>query len=186
MEAWSRAGYSSAERAGGGIGLPDGPRRSASAPRTRRFAPGRKGRDVAPIYTLELLGDATMITCAPAGRSSRLKAHKDYRAEIGDRGGVSPRAGALPPLRRERAARVSRRRGAAGGVRRRLRQPLAEARSAKTDERHETFAGKQKNNGERRIIAFEDQPSRASPPRSSLAAAPPSRRASAASPRTWR
>ena len=38
----------------------------------------------APIYSLELLGDATMVTVKAGGAMVSIKAHKDYRAEIGD------------------------------------------------------------------------------------------------------
>lgn len=38
----------------------------------------------APIYSLELLGDATMVTVRAGGALVAVKAAKDYRAEIGD------------------------------------------------------------------------------------------------------
>ena len=38
----------------------------------------------APIYSLELLGDATMVTVKAGGAMVSVKAHKDFRAEIGD------------------------------------------------------------------------------------------------------
>ncbi|MFV2052132.1 ABC transporter ATP-binding protein [Aliiroseovarius sp. YM-037] len=37
-----------------------------------------------PLYTIELLGDATMLTVRAGGQMVSVKAHKDYRAEIGD------------------------------------------------------------------------------------------------------
>jgi multiple sugar transport system ATP-binding protein len=37
----------------------------------------------APIYSLELLGDATMVTVKSGGALVSVKAHKDFRAEIG-------------------------------------------------------------------------------------------------------
>jgi len=37
----------------------------------------------APVYTLELLGDATMITVRAGGNLVAVKAHKDYRIDIG-------------------------------------------------------------------------------------------------------
>jgi multiple sugar transport system ATP-binding protein len=43
-----------------------------------------KGEIVAPIYSLELLGDATMITVKAGGTLVSIKAPKDFRAEIGD------------------------------------------------------------------------------------------------------
>ncbi len=41
-----------------------------------------KGEIAAPIYSLELLGDATMITVKAGGALISIKAPKDYRAEI--------------------------------------------------------------------------------------------------------
>ncbi|MDU8946624.1 ABC transporter ATP-binding protein [Ovoidimarina sediminis] len=38
----------------------------------------------AKVYTMELLGDATMITVRAGGALVSVKAHKEYRAEIGD------------------------------------------------------------------------------------------------------
>ena len=43
----------------------------------------------APIYTLELLGDATMVAVRAGGSLVSVKAHKEYRAEIGDRTSIS-------------------------------------------------------------------------------------------------
>ena len=41
------------------------------------------GQVSAPAYTVELLGDATMVTVRSGGNLINVKAHKDYRAEIG-------------------------------------------------------------------------------------------------------
>jgi multiple sugar transport system ATP-binding protein len=41
------------------------------------------GQVQAPIYSLELLGDATMVTVKSGGALVSVKAHKDFRAEIG-------------------------------------------------------------------------------------------------------
>ncbi|MEL7415573.1 MAG: ABC transporter ATP-binding protein, partial [Pseudomonadota bacterium] len=38
----------------------------------------------APIYTLELLGDATMITVKAGGGMVSVKANKEFRAGIGE------------------------------------------------------------------------------------------------------
>jgi multiple sugar transport system ATP-binding protein len=43
-----------------------------------------KGEIAAPVYTMELLGDATMVTVRAGGALVAVKAGKDYRAEIGD------------------------------------------------------------------------------------------------------
>ena len=37
----------------------------------------------APAYTMELLGDATMVALRAGGELINVKAHKEYRAEIG-------------------------------------------------------------------------------------------------------
>ncbi len=50
------------------------------------------GQISAPIYSLELLGDATMITVRAGGALVSVKAHKDFRAEIG-----SPVSATIPP-----------------------------------------------------------------------------------------
>lgn len=44
---------------------------------------GESGQVSAPVYSMELLGDATMITVRAGGALVAVKAHKDYRAEIG-------------------------------------------------------------------------------------------------------
>ena len=45
----------------------------------------KKGGELhAAVYTMELLGDATMITVRVNGGLVSVKAHKDYRVEIGD------------------------------------------------------------------------------------------------------
>ncbi len=41
------------------------------------------GEIAAPIYSLELLGDATMVTVKAGGALVAIKAPKDYRAQIG-------------------------------------------------------------------------------------------------------
>jgi len=45
---------------------------------------GAGGLIDAPVYALELLGDATMVTVRAGGTMVCVKAHKDYRAAIGD------------------------------------------------------------------------------------------------------
>jgi len=45
---------------------------------------GESGQIEAPIYTVELLGEATMISLRVAGELVSIKVGKDYRAEIGD------------------------------------------------------------------------------------------------------
>ena len=45
---------------------------------------GTNGQISAQVYTLELLGDATMVTVRAGESLVSVKAHKEYRAEIGD------------------------------------------------------------------------------------------------------
>ena len=45
----------------------------------------------APIYSVELLGDATMVTVRAGGTLAAIKAAKDYRATIGDGVGIAVR-----------------------------------------------------------------------------------------------
>ena len=52
------------------------------------------GEISAAVYALELLGDATMVTVRAAGTFVSVKAHKDYRAEIGDAVSISVPSGA--------------------------------------------------------------------------------------------
>ena len=42
------------------------------------------GQIVAPVYSMELLGEATMVTIRTGGNLQSVKAGKDYRAKIGD------------------------------------------------------------------------------------------------------
>ncbi|ETX28960.1 ABC transporter ATP-binding protein [Roseivivax isoporae] len=51
----------------------------------RLAQPGETGQITAPLYTIELLGDATMLTVRAGGGLVSVKAPKDVRAEIGDR-----------------------------------------------------------------------------------------------------
>ncbi len=51
------------------------------------------GELTAPVYTMELLGDATMLTMRAGGTLVSVKAAKDYRAEIGETVSVSVPAG---------------------------------------------------------------------------------------------
>ena len=51
---------------------------------TLAYVRGPVGEIAAPIYTLELLGDATMVTVKAGGALVAIKAPKDFRAEIGD------------------------------------------------------------------------------------------------------
>ena len=66
-----------------GLSAPDGPMtlgfRAEDASLT-----DKGGQIKAPVYTMELLGDATMVTFKAGGELVSVKAHKDFRADIGE------------------------------------------------------------------------------------------------------
>ncbi len=67
-----------------GLRAPDGPATLGYRAEDAALASEGAGEIAAPIYTLELLGDATMVTVRAGGALVSVKAPKDYRAEIGD------------------------------------------------------------------------------------------------------
>ncbi len=67
-----------------GLAAPDGPATLGYRAEDAALAPEGAGEITAPIYTLELLGDATMVTVRAGGALVSVKAPKDYRAGIGD------------------------------------------------------------------------------------------------------
>ena len=64
------------------------------------------GQITAPVYTMELLGDATMITLRLGDALVAVKAHKDYRVEIGQRVSVGVRASICHLFHRESGKRI--------------------------------------------------------------------------------
>jgi multiple sugar transport system ATP-binding protein len=64
-----------------GLNGPDGP--ATLGFRAEDAEAAEAGQVSAPIYSLELLGDATMITVKSGSALVSVKAHKDFRAEIG-------------------------------------------------------------------------------------------------------
>ena len=68
-----------------GLSAPDGP--VTLGFRAEDAAVASQGQIAAPVYTMELLGDSTMVTVRAGGALVAVKAPKDYRAEIGE--GVS-------------------------------------------------------------------------------------------------
>jgi multiple sugar transport system ATP-binding protein len=75
-----------------GLRGPDGPVTLGYRAEDAALAVAGSGQIAAPIYTLELLGDATMVTVRAGGALVAVKAPKDFRAEIGD-----PVEIAIPP-----------------------------------------------------------------------------------------
>ncbi|MEM8655100.1 MAG: ABC transporter ATP-binding protein [Pseudomonadota bacterium] len=75
-----------------GLSAPDGPATLGFRAEDAALAEG-DGQITAPIYTIELLGDATMLTVRAGGQLVSIKAHKEFRAEIGDTVSFSVPAG---------------------------------------------------------------------------------------------
>ncbi len=67
-----------------GLAAPDGPVKLGFRAEDASLAEANSGQITAPIYTIELLGDATMLTVRAGGQLVSVKAHKEFRAEIGD------------------------------------------------------------------------------------------------------
>ena len=67
-----------------GFKAPDGPITLGFRAEDATVTDSRKAEITAPIYTLELLGDATMVTVRVAGELIAVRASKDFRAAIGD------------------------------------------------------------------------------------------------------
>ncbi|KRA99898.1 ABC transporter ATP-binding protein [Devosia sp. Root685] len=65
------------------------------------------GQIEAPIYTVELLGEATMLSMRVAGELVSIKVSKDYRAEIGDMARVAIPASACHLFDHSTGARIS-------------------------------------------------------------------------------
>ncbi|MEM6637860.1 MAG: ABC transporter ATP-binding protein [Pseudomonadota bacterium] len=66
-----------------GLECPDGPVTLGFRAEDATLSEGDAAQITAPVYTMELLGDATMITVRAGGALAAVKASKDYRAEIG-------------------------------------------------------------------------------------------------------
>ncbi|NND19908.1 MAG: ABC transporter ATP-binding protein, partial [Silicimonas sp.] len=66
-----------------GLAAPDGPVTLGFRAEDAQVAPSG-GQIVAPAYTMELLGDATMITVRAGGDLVAVKADKEFRIEIGE------------------------------------------------------------------------------------------------------
>ncbi len=64
------------------------------------------GQIEAPVFTLELLGDATMITLRAGGALVSVKAAKDYRTDIGDRASVTVPSGICHLFDKKTGARL--------------------------------------------------------------------------------
>ena len=72
-----------------GVAAPDGPLTLGFRAEDAGLAVDGNGQINAPVYTLELLGDATMISVRVGGALVSVKTDKSFRAEIGDRVSLS-------------------------------------------------------------------------------------------------
>lgn len=68
----------------GGLDAPDGPATLGFRAEDAAVIEEARVQIAAPIYTVELLGDAVMLTVRAGGGLVSVKAPKDFRAEIGD------------------------------------------------------------------------------------------------------
>ena len=77
-----------------GLSGPDGPVTLGFRAEDAHVSVGDEPGEIkAPVYTMELLGDATMITVRAGGAMVSVKASKDFRAEIDDMVSLSVPAG---------------------------------------------------------------------------------------------
>lgn len=72
-----------------GLTAPDGPLTLGFRAEDAGIAGSGQGQINAPIYTMELLGDATMISVRVGGALVSVKADKSFRAEIGEMVSIS-------------------------------------------------------------------------------------------------
>lgn len=77
-----------------GLRAPNGPATLGFRAEDARIADTPAQAEIkAKIYTAELLGDAVMVTVEAGGAMVAVKAHKDFRANIGDEASISAPAG---------------------------------------------------------------------------------------------
>jgi multiple sugar transport system ATP-binding protein len=91
-----------------GLAGRDGPATLGFRAEDARLATAAEAQIAAPIYTLELLGDATMVTVRAGGALVAVKAAKDFRAEIGDPVAIALPAAACHLFDRTTGARLAR------------------------------------------------------------------------------
>ncbi|MEO1538528.1 MAG: ABC transporter ATP-binding protein [Pseudomonadota bacterium] len=88
-----------------GLKGPDGPVTLGYRAEDAEVA-SRGGQIKAPVYTLELLGDATMVTVRAGGSLVNVKAHKDYRTDIGNIAAISVKPEICHLFDQETGARI--------------------------------------------------------------------------------
>lgn len=88
-------------------GLPKGPAGKVTLGyRAEDASIAKSGEIEAPVYSMELLGDATMVTVRAGGAMVSVKADKEYRAEIGEAVGIKIPAGICHLFDAESGARI--------------------------------------------------------------------------------
>lgn len=90
-----------------GLDAPDGPVTLGFRAEDASLA-DQGGQITAPIYTIELLGDATMLTVRAGGQLVSVKTAKDYRAEIGDTVSFAVPSGICHLFNKDTGARTDR------------------------------------------------------------------------------
>ncbi len=91
-----------------GLSAPDGPVTLGFRAEDAEVVDGEAGQITAPLYTIELLGDATMLTVRAGGELVSVKAHKDHREKIGDQVSFSVPASICHLFDSETGARLAR------------------------------------------------------------------------------
>ncbi len=90
----------------GGLDLPNGPVTLGYRAEDASLAEKGDGQITAPIYTMELLGDATMVSVRVGGALVSVKADKSYRAKIGETVSISVPADICHLFDAETGARI--------------------------------------------------------------------------------
>ena len=89
-----------------GLNAPDGPLTLGFRAEDASIAAPGEGQINAPIYTMELLGDATMISVRVGGALVSVKADKNFRAEIGQTVSLSVPQGICHLFNAQTGARI--------------------------------------------------------------------------------
>lgn len=91
----------------GGLKAPDGPSTLGFRAEDAVLAGPGKGQIEAPVYTMELLGDATMVSVRVAGALISVKADKTFRTEIGEMASISVPSEICHVFETESGARIT-------------------------------------------------------------------------------
>jgi multiple sugar transport system ATP-binding protein len=89
-----------------GLTGPNGPVTLGFRAEDAHVAEAGSGEINASVYTMELLGDATMITVRAGGALVSVKAHKEFRAEIDDPVSIAVPTGICHLFDKDSGARI--------------------------------------------------------------------------------